>query len=286
VVAALAKAQKPIWVDAAHALSGSASEWFAAAAQPEVIEGFGVKVHGGGPHQSKTMMLAELSALLSNDNANAEDAVLNQNVLGKPSMRARQAALYRLRQLYGLGEQAAVGVVLRHLWRLDHDGRPMLALLCALARDPSLRAGSGAVLDAVLGEHVRWPAIAATFEAHFPGRLGTSMAKSLAQNAASSWTQAGFLKGAVRKERVRAIATPVAAVYAALLASVCGFGGALLLESRWLDVLDRPVEERLRLLKQAEGMGLARVRSAGDVLEVEVRQPIADLTGVPSLGVR
>ena len=159
----------------------------------------------------------------------------------------------------------------------------MLALLCALARDPSLRAGADAVLDAKPGEQVRWPAIAATFEAVNPGRLAPTMAKSLAQNAASSWTQAGFLKGAVRKERVRAKATPVAAAYAALLASLSGFGGARLLESRWLDVLDRPVEERLVLLRQAEGLGLARVRSAGDVLEIEVRRPMADAAGAPSL---
>jgi hypothetical protein len=29
------------------------------------------------------------------------------------------------------------------------------------------------------------------------------MTKSLAQHAASTWTQAGFLKGKVRKERIR-----------------------------------------------------------------------------------
>src|SRR3954465_13873083 len=104
---------------------------------------------------------------------------------------------------------------------------------------------------------MRTAVIAAAFENEFPGRLRATTAKSLAQNAASSWTQAGFLKGAVRKERVRAVATPVTATYAALLASLCGFGGALLLESRWMDVLDRPIEERLRLLRQAEGLGLA-----------------------------
>jgi len=75
------------------------------------------------------------------------DAVLDQNLLGKPSVRAREAALYRLRQLYALGEDAQVGVVMRGLWKLDPDARPMLALLCALARDPSLRAGASAVLE-------------------------------------------------------------------------------------------------------------------------------------------
>lgn len=261
--------------------------WFSSSTRQTGLAALGIKMAGGGPHQSKTIMLRELSTLLGAGHGdNPTVAVVEQNLLGKPSARARLAALYRLRQLYGLGTDASVGLVLRRLWPLDPDARPMLAMLCALARDPSLRDGAGAVLDAVVGEQVRWPAIAAAYEAQHPGRLGAKMAKSLAQNAASSWAQAGFLKGALRKERVRAQATPAAAAYAALLASLCGFGGNRLLECRWLDVLDRPVEERLGLLRQAEGLGLTRVRSAGDVLEVEVRRPISDTLGVSGLGNR
>jgi hypothetical protein len=146
-----------------------------------------------------------------------------------------------------------------------------------------LRAGAAAVLDASLGERVRWPLIAAAFEARAPARLSEKMVRSLAQNAASTWTQTGFLMGAVRKERVRARPTPTTAAYAALIASLCGFGGVRLVESRWLDVLDRPVEDRIALLRQAEGLGLARVRSVGDVFEVDVRGPLGRTLGVPEL---
>jgi hypothetical protein len=48
-----------------------------------------------------------------------------------------------------------------------------------------------------------------------------------------------------------------------------------LIECRWLDVLDRPIEDRLALLRQAEGPGLARVRSTGDALQIDVRDPLA-----------
>jgi hypothetical protein len=130
---------------------------------------------------------------------------------------------------------------------------------------------------------VRWPVIAAAFEARHPGRLGEKMAKSLAQNAASSWTQSGFLEGAVRKCRARTKPTPTVAAYAAFIASLCGFSGARLIECRWLNVLDRPAEDRLALLRQAEGLGLARVRSAGDVLEIDVRSPIANTLRVQEI---
>jgi hypothetical protein len=244
----------------------------------------GIKAEGGGPHQSKTMMLADLSALIASGRVDdPAGAIVGDNLLGKPSIRAREAALYRLRQLYGVGGTDPIWRVLLGLWHRGSIERPLLALLTVLARDPMLRDGAAAVLDASPGERVRWPAIAATFEAAHPGRLGEAMAKSLAQNAASSWTQAGFLKGAVRKERVRSISTPIVAAFAALLASLYGFGGRRLLECRWLTVLDRPTEDRLALLRQAEGLGLVRVRNVGDVLEVDARRPMAEALGVSEL---
>jgi hypothetical protein len=272
---------------AAKGAIAARGEWFGIGVDEAAATQAGIKLEGGGPHQSKTMMLAELSTLLGAGAADhAADAILRDNLLGKPSISARRAALYRLCQLYGIGDDAPICMVLRRLWPRDPPGRPTLALLCALARDPPLRDGAAAVLDAVTGEPVRWPAIAAAFAARHPGRLGEKMAKSLAQNAASSWTQADFLRGAVRKERVRAQPTPAIAAYSALLAGLCSFGGRRLLESRWFDLLDCPVEDRLALLRRAEGLGLARVREIGDVLEIDVAQPIARTLEVPGLGQR
>ncbi len=271
-------------VPAAEACPPLPQDWFSAGIDPSAMQAAGLKLQGGGAHQSKTMMLGEVSTIFASGHGDdPATAVLADNLLAKPSMRAREAALYRLRQLYGVGQTDPICLALRRLWPRDADARATLALSCALARDPSFRDGAAPVLDALLGDQVRWPVIAAAFEARNPGRIGERMAKSLAQNAASSWTQAGLLKGALRKERVRPKATPVAAAYAALIASLCGFGGVRLLSCRWLDLLDRPIEERLGLLRQAEGLGLARIRSAGDVLEIEIRRPMADTLGVPAL---
>lgn len=258
--------------------------WFAPLVDKARLERARVKVVGGGAHQSKTMMLADLSVLLESDHWCAPaNAIVEHNVLGKPSNRARQVALYRLRQLYGLDDNGPVSRTLVALWKREQAGRPLLALISALSSDPSLRDGADAVLDAPPGTQVRWPAIAAAFEARHPGRLGEKMAKSLAQNAASTWTQSGHLVGAVRKIRARAQPTPITAAFAALLATICGFGGPALLESRWLDILDRPIEDRLSLLRQAEGLGLVRLRAAGDVLEIDVRQSLAATLEIPEL---
>jgi hypothetical protein len=56
-----------------------------------------------------------------------------------------------------------------------------------------------------------------------------------------------------------------------------------LVECRWLDVLDYPIEDRIALLRQAEGLGLARVRNVGDVLDIDARGPLARTLGMPEL---
>lgn len=124
--------------------------WFSTGANTDLLSEMGAKLDGGGPHQSKTMMLTDLATVLAaGAEARAELAIIDENLLGKPSTRARGAAAYRLRQLYGVSDPApSVCRALFALWRRDVAGRPMLALLCALARDPSFRGGAAAVLDA------------------------------------------------------------------------------------------------------------------------------------------
>lgn len=257
--------------------------WFGPDSDLAALAKVGIKLAGGGPHQSKTMMLPDLLTALSIKVDQRGKAILDDNALGKPSRQARLASLKRLDQLFGIVTPPPVCLAFQALWALEPEGRPTLAILCALARDPTLRDGAAAILDASLGERVGPEAVAAAFDATNPGRLARTMAKSLSRNASSSWLQAGFLAGPIRKRRVRPLATPNTAAFAALLAGLSGWGGARLLGSRWLDILDCPAEDRLGLLRQAEGRGLVRIRSAGDVLEIDAIRPMANTLQVPDL---
>jgi hypothetical protein len=232
------------------------------------------------------MMLRELRALLDAHAATADavrSLVLDANVLSKRTGSARRLALKHLRALYGIGTASPVALVLERLWQRDATGRPLLALLCALARDPLLRDSGDVVLPVAAGTPLRWPTIAAHFDGKHPGRFSDKMLRSLSQNCASSWTQSGHLRGKVSKVRARAAPTGIVAAYAALLATFAGFGGPALLDSPWLKVLDREREERLSLLRQAEGQGLVRVRVASEMIEVGVRKPMARALGMPHL---
>jgi hypothetical protein len=147
--------------------------WFGAAYEPAAAVTAGFKPDGGGTHQSKTLMLKDLRALWAvNSEMAAERAIVEDNVLGKRSTRARAVAVYRLEQLYGIASHPPIGRCLAAIWPRDPAAQPIIALLCALARDPALRDAAPAVLDAPVGAQVRWPVFAATYEARHPGRLG------------------------------------------------------------------------------------------------------------------
>lgn len=248
-------------------------------------ESFGLRLRGGGTHQAKTMMLNEISTFLDSfaGTADTRSLIIDANVLNKRTTSTRLVTFRHLNALYGIEKMPVITQALASLWQRDRQGRPLLALLCALARDPLLRDTAKTVLDTPVGIPVRWPALAAVFERKYPGRFSSKMLKSLAQNCASTWTQSGHLRGAVRKQRIRAETTPHAASYAALIATVGGFGGPALLDSGWVKILDVEHNQALELLRQAEGRGLARVRSVGDVIEVSVRQPMATTLRIPKL---
>ena len=91
----------------AVSLSGISSPGFPAASP--ALETFGLKFSSGGAHISRTMMLAELGALMAvvpqgSRAADYRDAILQQNVLGKTTDSTRQKSLRHLRELYALDE--------------------------------------------------------------------------------------------------------------------------------------------------------------------------------------
>src|SRR5215213_11416978 len=104
-------------------------------------------------------MLRELRQLLATTprDATYDDyrrAVVNDNVLGKRTMATRKESFRRLRELYGLSPEVPLFRALRDLWEANLDSQPMLAFLCASARDPILRASAAMILELPEGTRV------------------------------------------------------------------------------------------------------------------------------------
>lgn len=260
--------------------------WFGARAEDAMLSSFGVKLSGGGAHQSKTMMFRELEALMGTGASAPEEfrsAAIDENAFGKATSNTRRLTFRHLVSLYGLVDQPPLTKALMKIWKTDIQGRRLQALLVALARDPLLRETAPVVMTGSVGQSLQRPLFEDAFVASFPERFSEKMLRSLAQNCASSWTQSEHLKGAVKKLRQRVTPTPPTVAFAALIATASGFGGPAILSSGWMMVLDLAPEQALDALRRAEAIGLARVRSAGDVTEISVRQPMATALGVPEL---
>lgn len=259
--------------------------WYGAGKNDARLIAFGLRLTGGGAHQSKTLMYAEIGDLLragSTDETDFRSRVLDENVLGKATASGRESVFRNLSSLFGLSTVPPLTKVFLRLAKADGEGRQLLALLIALSRDPLLRDSAGPVADTPVGIPVQWPTFAERFKTLHPGRFSEKMVRSLSQNCASTWTQTGHLEGK-KKQRKKVHPSASAAALAALIATVCGFSGPAMLSSAWFRVLDLSPDSALDLLRSAEAHGLARVRAAGDVIEISVRQQLAGALGVPEL---
>lgn len=234
----------------------------------------GFRLGDKGTHTSRTIMLADLTELLGavpvgSDRKAYEAAAVGDNALGKSTAATRRLTIQRLTELYGLDPRIPLFRVLRRLWAVEEAARPLLALLCALARDPLLRLTTPAVLALPVGaELVRGPFLTALRDA-VGARLNDAVLDKVARNAASSWSQSGHLAGRMRKIRQRVEPTPAALALALWMASLDGLAGEALLESRWARVLDRTGRELVPVALRAKQLGLIHARAGGGVVELD-----------------
>lgn len=235
----------------------------------------GFRLGDKGTHTSRTMMLAELAAVLdaTAPSANRDDyasAIIDANCLAKPTAATRRLSNQRLSELYSLDPTAPIFRILRNLWSLDQTGRPLLALLAALARDPLLRATAPAILSLRPGSELRRDPMREALRTRVGERLNDSTLNKVVRNASSSWTQSGHLVGRTYKTRQLVQATPASLAFGLYLGYAVGFRGEELLSSRWVAVLDCTLASARELALEAKRLGLIDLRIAGDVWDLRL----------------
>lgn len=231
----------------------------------------GISEHPMGTHLSRTIMLADLRRLLAYVPASAgalayRAAVVDENVLLKPTASTRRISFQRLRDLYILDPTLLLFHALRELWSDDVEAQPLLALLCALARDVLLRSSAELIIALPAGEPITPEQIARSMSAVFPDRYSEASLFSLGQHSVSSWQQSGHLAGKMKKVRARASCRPNDVVYALLLGYVEGARGAALFQTLWTRVLDLPQHALHEQAQAAAQRGWLEYRRAGDVV--------------------
>jgi hypothetical protein len=229
----------------------------------------------GGTNTSHTIVFGALAALLDAVPASAPPAAykkasLEDNVLGKSTDGARRRTYRYLRELYLLRPDSLLFRALRDLWSTDPAARPLLAGLCALARDAVFRASSAAITSAPPGAVLVSSDLAEAVAENFPASYNPSTLAKIGRNTFSSWEQTGHLAQAGRsiKTRSRAVCRPADVAYALLLGHLEGARGRGLFETLWAKVLDQPSSHLIDLAASASQYGLLEFRQAGGVLDV------------------
>jgi len=233
----------------------------------------------GGTNTSHTIVVAALAALLDAVPAAApphayERAVLEANVLGKDTDGARRRTYRYLRELYLLRPDSLLFRALRDLWPVDPSARPLLAGLCALARDAVFRASCPAIAGSAPGDTLSSTDLANAVGERFPASYGASTLAKIGRNTFSSWEQTGHLSdaGYAEKLRTRPVCRPADAAYALLLGHIEGARGRALFDTRWARMLDQPISHLLDLAAAASQQGMLELRVAGGIVEVGFRE--------------
>jgi hypothetical protein len=243
----------------------------------------------GGPNTSHTIAVAALTALLGavppgGREVDYQLAVVTENILSKATDAARRRTQRDLKRLYLLRPDSLLFRAMRDLWGDDVEGHPLLAGLCALARDPVFRASSSAILAAAPGDQVSSGDMANAVSSQFPTSYGGTTLATIGRNTLSSWQQTGHLAQADRITKIRsqAICRPANVSYALLLGHLQGARGQGLFDTPWARLLDRPKSQLIDLAVAASQRGLVEFRQAGGVIEVGFRTLLRPFDGEPA----
>lgn len=195
-------------------------------------------------------------------------AVVEQNILGRPTHVGRIRVLRHLRELYGLGGEGAFPI-LRLLHGMYPESLPVLAGLVAATRDEFFRASWPVVARASGGERVSTDLFAHAIADQFTGQVSASTYAKAGRNVSASWVQTTHLTGSRVKVRVRATAGPAPVALAVALGYLEGRRGPGLLETTWFAMLDVPPDGLRAALVEAHRAGLIDLHEAGTVLEID-----------------
>lgn len=195
-------------------------------------------------------------------------AVIEGNILGRPTQAGRQRSFRHLRELYLLDPVRPEFTALRHFWDIDPLSRPLLAGLLAFTRDEVLRASFAAIADLPAGSSVTSADFTAAVAAQFGNEMSESTLGKTGRNTGACWTQTGHLTGRAKKVRTEVEVHPAAIAYAAFLGHLAGGRGLGVLDNPWSKILGIAPGRALEALREAHTQGLLDLFVAGNVVDV------------------
>lgn len=248
----------------------------------EALHQYGFIYEPVGTHTRRSIAIDELRKLLASSEPSAtyeeiRYLAIDQNLLGKATLASRKETFRVLRELYVLRPEVPLYSALRFFWGHSEKEQPLLALLCALARDPTLRESAAVVLPWTEGVVLPKKPMEDGLQAVYAGRYNPSMIAQLTRKLRASWTQSGHLSGYRVKIRSRALSGPASTAYAFFLGYLAGVRGNALFDTLWASALDAPKEELHEYAFQASRRGWIDYKNAGGIVDVGFQDLLGQL---------
>ncbi len=237
--------------------------------RPEIVESVDMIT----VHTSRTIMFAELAKVM--DFAISDDSYLDslkQNIAGKRTKSNQDKTTGFLTKLYTFDLDYLPFRCFKYFWALSEpEDRPVLAFLLACNRDYLLNESAPVVLDTNYGEKVAIENLEQNIESSHPEQFTPNTRRSLAQNIASSWKQAGYIVGKVKNIRTKISPSYRVVAFAVLLSYLDGHRGDYLLKSPTVKALDLNEQDLRNLLFEAAKRDLLHYQYSGSVTTVSFR---------------
>ena len=221
-------------------------------------------------HTARTIMFAELERIMdcSIDDNNYIDS-LNNNVIGKKSADGIRQTSSFITKLYGFDNNSTSFKAFKYFWEItEQDEKPLLALLFAIGRDYLLEESITVVGETKQGEKVTIEKMEENIESYYPNRFAVNTRKSMAQNIASSWKQAGFITGKVKNIRTQPTIGYHVVAFAFFLAFLDGDRGDFILTSKWVKALFLSEAKLRELAIEASMRDLFQYQYGGNVTSI------------------
>lgn len=235
-------------------------------------------------HTGRTMMFAELEKVMdySIEMDNYIEA-LEQNITGKLSNSGAANTAKYLKKLYGFNTEYPPFIAFKYFWKVaDHQYRSLLAFVYTVIHDDILSQSIEVVCKAKNGERVPVEKFEDNIEHYHPQRFSPKTRKSISQNIASSWKQAGFIEGKVKNIRVQPDIHYQVAGFAFFLAYLNGDRGEFIWKNRGVKALCLSESDLRNLAMECNKRDMMLYQSAGAVTTISFNQ-LLKKTGIDAI---
>jgi hypothetical protein len=230
-------------------------------------------------HTARTLMFTELSKVMdfSIENDSYFESLEN-NILRKKSQDGVKKTTAFLTQLYSFDTNFIPFKVLKYFWlNTEESEKPILALLFAIYSDYLLTESISVVSETKLGDKVEIEKLEVNIEKHHFNRFTKNTLRSVAQNIASSWKQAGFINGKIKNIRTQPDITYNIVAFAFIMAYLNDLRGDFIISSKWVKALCINENQLRELAIEASKRGLIQYQFSGNVTSITCNELLKKL---------